>query len=210
MDDDKIITAYCIIDDVLKKLGHRSHTLAQVDDAEVLTVAVVAAMYFQNHHARALEIMYKARYITKPLSASRFNRRLHALGEWLEYILELMGDLYSSGEAFVLDSIPVPVCKYVRSNRCRKVQGPQYCGYCSSKKERYYGWKLHLLCTPHGVPVAYSMLPASYHDLTPVHELTACLQEGAWVYADKAYNSAPDEASILCEVGVKLVPQKKG
>ncbi len=110
MDDIRIITVYCIIDDVMARLGYHSHTLAQVSDAEVLTVAVVAAMYFQNHHKRALQMMKKLGYITKPLSASRFNRRAHALAHWLEYTLQLLGQVFSKGEAFVIDSLPLPVC----------------------------------------------------------------------------------------------------
>jgi hypothetical protein len=133
MDDIKIITVYCIIDDVMAKLGYQSHTLAQVSDAEVLTVAVVSAMYFQNHHKRALQMMEKLRYITKPLSVSRFNRRAHRLAHWLEYTLQLLGQVFSTGETFIIDSMPLPVCKRKRSYRCRKVQGKEYCGYCAAK-----------------------------------------------------------------------------
>src|SRR5205814_297190 len=109
MDDTRIITAFCIIEDTMLRLGHKSHSLALVSDAEVLTVAVVSSMYFQNHHERALFVMKGMRYITKPLSISRFSRRVHALAQWLEYITELMGQLFSQGEAFIIDSIPVPV-----------------------------------------------------------------------------------------------------
>ncbi len=34
----------------MQQLGHKEHTLAGVGDAEMLTVAVVAAKYIQNHH----------------------------------------------------------------------------------------------------------------------------------------------------------------
>lgn len=57
--------------------------------------------------------------------------------------------------------------------------------------------------------MAFDLLPASRHDLTPVHELTAGLAVGASVYADKAYTSAKDEASILDDTGVRLVPQRR-
>ena len=50
------------------------------------------------------------------------------------------------------------------------------------------------------------MLPASLHDLTPVHEWAERLPAGASVYGDKAYNSRTDEATILAETGVRLVP----
>ena len=209
MNDEWIVTAYVVIDEMLRALDHRSHRLAQISDAEVLTVAVVAAQYFANHHERALQVLHGMRYLTKPLSPSRFSRRLHALGGWLRLILETLGELFARGEAFLLDSMPVPVCRRARARRCRKVRGKLFCGYCAAKREKFFGWRLHLVCTAAGVPVAFDLLPGGLHDLTPVHELTHSLPEDAAAYADKAYNSAPDEATILAERGVRLVPLRK-
>ncbi len=50
MNDDLIVTIYVVIDEVMQALAHRSHRLAHIGDAEVLTVAVVAAKYFGNNH----------------------------------------------------------------------------------------------------------------------------------------------------------------
>lgn len=210
MDDLKIIAALCIIEDTMTQLGHRSHKLAGVTDAEVLLVGVVSAMYFQNHHENTLFVMKGMRYITKPLSISRFNRRLHSLARegWLGYIVELVGELNAQGEVFIVDSMPVPVCHFVRATRCRKaINNPdpslnrltraydragthRYIGKCKAKKWVFYGWRLHLICTPCGVPVRFQMLPASFHDLTPIFELTFGLPKGAKIYADKGYISA--------------------
>ncbi len=216
MDDIKIITAYCIIADTMHKLGHKSHPLAQVTDAEVLLVAVVSAMYFYNNHERALFLMYHMRYISKPLSTSRFCRRVHNLAQWLEYITDLVGQLYSQGEAFIIDSLPVPVCKSVRAYRCRKLRGPHsraYLGRCAAKKWHFFGWRLHLICTPNRVPVRFQMLPASFHDLTPIYELTFGLPDGASIYADKAYISAATKRALRPTArrphGVRLVAQHR-
>jgi hypothetical protein len=57
--------------------------------------------------------------------------------------------------------------------------------------------------------VAFALLPAALHDLTPVRELTSGLPPDAGAYADQAYNSAPDEATIPAETGVRLVPQRR-
>ncbi len=209
MNDDVIVTAYVVIAELLDHADHRDHPLARVGDAEVLTVAVVAAAYFQSHHARALQVLQGLGYLSGRLSASRFSRRLHALADWLALLLEPLGALFAQGEVFRLDSLPVPVCRRARARRCRKVRGKAYCGYCAAKREKIFGWRLHLVCTPTGVPVAFSLLPAALHDLTPVHELTVALPAGAGVYTDKAYNSAKDEASILAETGVRLVPNRR-
>ncbi len=209
MDARWIITVFAITDSLMEQMGHRSHRLAAVPDAEVITVALVAAKYFQNHHERALAVLSQAHYLSGQLSISRFNRRLHALADWLPFLLETLAEVFHHGEVFVLDSLPVPVCKRARARRCRKVRGRLYCGYCAAKHEKCFGWRLHLLCTPAGVPVHFTLLPAALHDLTPVHELTYGLPAGARVFGDKAFNSADDEATILAETGVRLVPVRK-
>ena len=58
------ITAFVVIDDLMTALKHKSHPLAQASDAEVLTVAIVAATYFQNHHERALCVMRECNYFS--------------------------------------------------------------------------------------------------------------------------------------------------
>jgi hypothetical protein len=200
-----IIAVFVMIDDLMDALGHRSHALAQVPDAEILTVAVVSAQFFQNHHERALSVLQWAHYLSGPLSISRFNRRLHALAEWLPFIAETLGEIGASGEVFVLDSIPVPVCRRVRAWRCRKVRGRRYCGYCAAKKEKFFGWRLHLVCTPQGEPVRFTLLPAALHDLTPLHELADALPQGARLFGDKAYISASDAEAIRATCGVQVI-----
>jgi len=213
MDDTLIVAIYAMIDDTMKTLGHRSHCLAGLSDAEVLTVAVLAARYYGNHHARAVGALTGGAYFPRAISPARFNRRLHALADWLELFLAVLGEVTVRAQAavcdFIIDSLPLPVCRRVRAWRCRTVRGRAYCGYCDATKEKFFGWCLHLVCTTDGVPVAYALLPAGQHDLTPIHELLYGLPPDAWVYADKAYNSAPDEATILDDTGVRLVPIRK-
>ncbi len=214
MNDDVIVPIFVVIDDVMCLFDHRTHPQAGASDSEVLTVATVAACQFQNHQERALQVMRAQGYLSGTLSISRFNRRLHALADWLPLLLDLLGAVFATGEAFVLDSMPVPVCRRARAGRCRKVRGREYCGYCAAKEETgalraAFGWRLHLIVTPTGIPVSFDLLPAALHDLTPVHELAERLPSGAWVYGDKAYNSADDEATLEGETGVRLVPIRK-
>jgi len=203
MTAEHIIGIYVVIDETMRALGHESHQLARVSDAEVLMVAVVAAAFFGNHHARALAVLRATGYLSRALSPARFSRRLHALADWLTLLLDVLSDLFAHGQAaicdFVIDSMPIPVCKRVRARRCRTVRGR---AYCPAKREKFFGWRLHLVCTTGG-------LPGAFHDLTPVHELTVNLPERAWVYGDKGYNSAPDEAVIRATGGGVLVPLHK-
>lgn len=209
MDATWIITTFVLIDSLMERLEHRSDIRAQVPDSEIILIAVVAAKYFQNHHERAVCILRETRYLSGRIDVTRFNRRLHKLKDWLAFIATTLGELLSSGEVFVIDSLPLPVCRRVRARRCKKVRGRAYCGYCAAKKEKFFGWRLHLICTPCGIPVSFQLLPAAFHDLTPIHELAVVLPPGARLFGDKAYNSASDEASIRDETGVRLIPIRK-
>jgi hypothetical protein len=209
MNDLFIITVHVITDDMMLQLGHTDHCLSRLTDAEIVTIAVVAAKYFHNNHERALWVMTKLGYLSGKLSTSRFNRRLHKLSDWLPLVIDTLGELLRNGEVYIIDSMPVPVCRRARASRCRKVRGRAYCGYCAAKREKFFGWRLHLICTPAGVPVSFASVPGGYHDLTPIHELTYILPEGATVFADKGYNSRSDEATILEETGVRLVPIRR-
>jgi hypothetical protein len=208
MNDLYIVTSYVVIDDILKAYGFADDRRATGTAAEILTVGVVAAKYFQNHHERALCILTRLGDV-RGLSVSRFNRRLHALRDWLYGIVSLMAEIYTHGETFIIDSMPLPVCKRARARRCKKVRGKAFCGYCAAKKEKFFGWRLHLICTPDGIPVSFDLLPASEQDLTPIHELTVVLPNGATVFGDKGYIADPDAQTIFASTGVRFVAARR-
>lgn len=203
-----IVTSYVVIDDVLKGIGHVDDSRATISSAEIVTVAVVAAKYFQNHHERALCLLQQTGYLPK-LSVSRFNRRLHALQEVLLLIVHVLGELLATGQVFVIDTLPVPVCKRVRADRCRKVQGENYLGYCASKREFYFGWQLHLVCDAADVPVSFDLLPARWDELTLVQALLSPLPEGSVLVADKGYISDLDQQLSYINGRVRLVPKQR-
>ena len=68
-----------------------------------------------NHQRRALDMLYALGYLTTRLSPSRFNRRVHALAAWLSLLVETVGAAVVQAQAaicdFVIDSLPVPVCR---------------------------------------------------------------------------------------------------
>ena len=74
MNDTYIVTTYVVIDDVLKAYGFVDDSRATGTAAEILTVSVIAAKYFQNHHERALCVMSRRGYV-QALSVSRFPQR---------------------------------------------------------------------------------------------------------------------------------------
>ena len=85
-------------------------------------MAVLAAKYFQNHHECALSVLIGMGYVSR-LSVSRFNRQLHRLHDWLFGLVTVVAEVFSQGETFILDSLPLPLCKRVRARRCKQVRG---------------------------------------------------------------------------------------
>ncbi len=180
MDVHFIVSVYVTLDDICHNfLGHPKYRPKMVP-AEILLVAIVAARYFNNNLERALIVLSQTGYIPaeRRLSISRYNRQLHSHLDTFELCLNILFELSCQGAAFILDSMPVPVCKRKRARRCRKVRGRMFCGYCAAKDEKSFGWRLHLICDPNGLPVNFVMLPAALHDLTPIYELSYELPEG--------------------------------
>jgi hypothetical protein len=192
----------------LRVLNYKDHSQAEVSGAEILFVAVMVAKYFHNQHDRALAVFIRIGDIGQ-VSVSRYNRRLHQLADWLPALIEILGEVFAQGEIFIVDSFPLPVCKRVRARRCRKVRGIEYCGYCATKKEKFFGWRLHLICDTRGIPVSFDVLPAACQDLTPVHELSFDLPPASRLLGDKAYIAQDDATTILDETGVYLIAARR-
>jgi hypothetical protein len=152
MDDTFVTTVYVILAEMERALQLPIKYKPKMTPAEILTVAVVAAKCFHNNLEMALCLMSRLRYLGQPLSILHFNRQLHQPAAFLELGLTTLCELGTSGEAFILDSMPVRVCKRKRAWRCRKVRGREYCGYCAAKGEKFFGWRLHLICPPRACP----------------------------------------------------------
>ncbi len=50
--EDKIIALYCIVDDLLKGIGHQEDGRRKVSDSEVMTTALVSSLYFGGHQGQ--------------------------------------------------------------------------------------------------------------------------------------------------------------
>jgi hypothetical protein len=79
MEEDFLVLVYVCLEEMLQLWGHQSHALAEVADAGVLSVAVVASKHFRGKQEIALSVMKGMGYIRGRLDISRFNRRMHAL-----------------------------------------------------------------------------------------------------------------------------------
>jgi hypothetical protein len=209
MDADYIITTYVVLDDSLKALHFQDDVRATVSTAEILTVALVAARYFHNHLERALCLLQQQHYLHR-LSISRFNRRLHQALGWLRRLMGAIRQRYLPiRRLYIVDALPLPVCQRIRQRRCRKVRGQRFIGWCDAKRVWFFGYKLHWCCDEAGVPVCFTLRPASRHEGKAVTGLLRHLPAGATVVGDGAYVSRKRALAWL-KRGIRLVAKRYG
>jgi hypothetical protein len=209
----KIICIYCICDDFLSAFGLRDDKQCRMTSAEILTVAIVSALFFNGNLARARLILKHDRYIPNMLSEGRLNRRLHEIDVsiWQSIFHAISKVFCKNNESleYLVDSMPVEVCLNVRSYRCKLLTGKQFIGFCKAKKKFYYGFKIHMITTGNGKPVEFIITPASVADITAFRLMEIDLPQGASIYGDKAYTQYSFEDDLQEFEKIKLIPDRK-
>lgn len=124
----RTIEIYCFVDDLLKANQHKEDCRRRSSDAELLTAAFVAVLFFAGNFERARRYLKESGLMPQMLSRSRFARRLHSAQSLLEQVFEQFAERHKQAnwqKLYLLDSFPVAVCDNVRIKRCRLVQGAQ-------------------------------------------------------------------------------------
>lgn len=189
--NDFTIAIYCFVDDYLQVAGKKSASKRTLNDAEVITTALVAARYFGGNLTTACSYMRQHQRCRMP-HKSNFHRALHRLSQTIASLFLALGqslkELNCSSE-YVIDSFPVAVCRNVRAGRCRLLSGQAYKGYNASKKEYFYGFKVEVITTSDGLPVEYFIVAGSVHDARAFEAMNLDLPQGSQLYADSAYTN---------------------
>ncbi|MDQ3259025.1 MAG: IS982 family transposase [Acidobacteriota bacterium] len=209
---DRTLAIYCFIDDLLKAMHHREDSRCEFSDAEVVTTAIVAMLFYGGNFERSRNFLHSSGMMPRMLSRSRLSRRLSRLGDLVEVVFHQLGWTLKElnlESRYSLDSFPVAVCDNIRISRCRLVQGSQFRGYVASKRRYFYGVRVQVVVTVEGVPVEFSILPGSLSDMAGLAELPLSLPVGAEVAADAAYTYYEWEDALAHTDGVRLLVGRK-
>lgn len=188
----QVITVYCICDDLVKFFDIKDDIQATMSTAEVLTTAIIAALFFGGNQERARIFLKEYNYIPNMLSKSQFNRRLHAIStDFYNTIFSVLANVFKSTNEsgdYAVDSFPVAVCKNIRISRSKIYKKDErYRGKCVSKHEYFYGVRVHMISTIQGEPIEIRIAPGSYHDSTIFKQFDLDLPEKSTLYADSGY-----------------------
>jgi hypothetical protein len=210
--DDKIIATFCLCDDLLKAIHHQEERQCQMNDAEIMTTAFVASLFFRGNHESARAMLQQHGYIPRMLSKSRFSRRLHRLKDIFVILFDLLGQTWktlNTASIYVIDSLPIAVCDNIRIRRSKIYSDENFRGYQASKRRYFYGLKIHLMVTQDGQPVECFLTHGGFGDVDALKYYAYELPDGSLIYADKAYNDYEIE-DLLKEVDhIKLLPMRK-
>jgi hypothetical protein len=165
--DTQIIVVFCLCADMLKSLHHYEDRQCRMSDAEVMTTAIIAMLYFKGNFCLASQYLYEQGYIPNMLSRSRFNRRLHRIADLFLTLFLRLGETWkklNEKSVYVIDSYPIAVCDNYRIKRSKIYHGEDFRGYIASKKRYFYGLRIHILVTEQGEPVEFFLEPGAFSD----------------------------------------------
>ncbi len=136
----------------------------RIGDAELVTLAVMQALLGYTSEARWLRYAsthLRGQFPYLPQQPG-YNKRLRRLGAtigWLVGVLARDTSLWSD-DVWVVDSTPVECGRSRETARRSELAGWAEYGYCASHSRYFWGLRLHLLCTVHGLPVGFALTGA--------------------------------------------------
>jgi hypothetical protein len=226
-DLDTLATAlYVTIDDLLKRAPHLAPwrppvgIAPKLSDAELLTLAVMQALLGFTSEARWLRHAGRHLHQLFPYlpGQSGYNKRLRRAGELLRQVIRAVATDTTlwSDDVWVVDSTPVECGRSRETAKRSELVGWAQYGYCASHSRYFWGLRLHLVCTLHGLPVLVALVGAKADERLVLLDLLAtepqlvAARPGQVLLADKNYYGHEFER-LLGELGLQLLrPARQG
>lgn len=91
----------------------------------------------------------------------------------------------------------------MRSSRRRRRSAPSGLRYCAARKMKYFGYKLVMLCTLKGLPVAYELVSANTDERKSVEGVLETVRN-CDVYGDKGFIGQDWQQQIASSTGNRI------
>ena len=186
----------------------------KLSDAELLTLAVLQVLQGFNEEARWLRhARVSLRHLFPYLPGqSGYNKRLRKSDTQLEAMMRILAvdtDVWAD-DVWLIDSTPVECGRSRPTAQRSNLAGWAGYGYCASHSRYFWGLRLHLICTPAGLPITFALSNPKLDErdvaidmLDHDPSLTAGRHHQTLV-ADKGYTSREFETR-LNDLGIELV-----
>lgn len=191
----------------------------RISDAELVTLAVMQALLGFVSETRWLR--YARKHLTGlfPYLPGQpgYNKRLRGLAAtmtWLTGALARDTSLWSD-DVWVVDSTPVECARSRETVKRSDLAGCAQYGYCASHSRYFWGLRLHLLTTLHGLPAGFALTGAKADERQVLLDMLddPALMAGRArqiIIADKNYYGHDFEATLADGRICLLRPARKG
>ncbi|MGX6605135.1 IS982 family transposase [Micromonosporaceae bacterium Da 78-11] len=233
VDLDTLATAlYVRIDDELKASPQLNRwrpavgIAPRITDAELITLSVMQVLLGYHNESRWVRYARKSVIHLFPYLPKQpgYNKRLRALTTQLTHFIAVLvtdTDLWRH-PIRIADSTPVP-CGMSRETALRSdLDAWAGYGYCASHSRLFWGLRLHLVTTVHGLPVAFALSNAKTNEREVLVDLVSLQPnmfhhpDGLILVLDKGYRDR-DTETWLNDNGITVIrpayrtePQRPG
>ncbi|WP_058485035.1 IS982 family transposase [Defluviitalea phaphyphila] len=212
---DFFTVSFVIIDDIYQEIipdnirNRKNINLAILSDSEIITIALVGELLTidsENAWFKFVKKNFKDLF-PKLCDRSRFNRTRKNLSSVIDEVRKQLTNFFKSNQPNyrIIDSMPIPVCKFGRAHFHKTFKTHASYGYCPSKKETYYGFKLHVLTTFEGYITDFVLTNAAVDDRKAIWELTDKYEKGLTIIGDKGYINKDLNPALKKEKDINLI-----
>jgi len=210
-----------IVENALKHLTDSSGNIPKTgkkpkfSDTKVMALSLAAEFMSLDSENRLFNILSNSSFFIRHghIERSVYNRRRRNLYYYYNKLLDSLSMQLSPGEnAFIIDSLPIEICRFARAKRvkiCKTDQdtAPEF-GYCAAQRNTYFGYKLHAVCSITGIFHQVTISKANVADIHYLQEIrdnfTNCI-----IIGDKGYLSHELQLDLFHTEGIRLFTPKR-
>lgn len=202
--------------EVLRKISNENllpyqRRTPKLKDLELISLALTAefmSIDSENHLFRQIPETIKCK-----IERSVYNRRKRRLTNKINDLRMKIAKSFNEFEKFfIIDSMPVEVCKLSRSSTSKICKDADYCypnrGFCASQQMHFYGYKLHAVCSVNGVFQSIDLSPASVHDIHYLKDIREQFSD-CTLLGDKGYLSSEIQIDLFNYANIELETPKR-
>lgn len=146
-----LVTVFCLVDDWLRGQRIRQRgPKPTLSDSEVLTMEIVGE-FLELDADKALYLYFRRHWgewfpALRQVDRTTFSRQAANLWHVKQRLWQHLLRLADTGPMFLtMDSFPIPVCRFARARRCRRLREESAYGYDDVAQQTFFGMRAHVL-----------------------------------------------------------------
>ncbi len=190
--DEYLIWLYLKVEDIFTEIVGDTRLRARgfapsLSDIEVITIELFAEYQGHGNDKSIWRYMKQHWQSWFPALRSYKNFTKHCANLMIvkEKILTQLSTPKESDNFYIIDGVPLQICKFARANSSKIFAGEASFGYCAAKKETFFGFKGHLVITDDGQIRGFNLTSAPCDERAALLDMNIKIQ--GHMLGDKGY-----------------------